>query len=51
MKESLIQTTSEVFQHHSQTTPAYSLWSNSLCEKHNHMLAETVLKVKEDKKM
>ena len=33
-----------------KTTPAYSPWSNSLCEKHNHMLAETVLKVKEDDK-
>ena len=25
-----------------KTLPAYSLWSNGLCEKHNHMLAETV---------
>ena len=33
-----------------KTTPAYSPWSNGLCEKHNHMLAETVLKVKEDNK-
>ena len=31
-------------------TPAYSPWSNGLYEKHNHMLAETVLKVKEDNK-
>ena len=33
-----------------KTTPAYSPWSNGLCEKHNHMLTETVLKVKEDNK-
>ena len=33
-----------------KTTPVYSPWSNGLCEKHNHMLAETVLKVKEDNK-
>ena len=33
-----------------KTTPVYSLWSNGLCEKHNHMLAETVLKVKKDNK-
>ena len=31
-----------------RTTPAYSPWSNSLCDKHNHMLTETVLKVKEN---
>ena len=33
-----------------KATPAYSPWSNGLCEKHNHMLAETVLKGKEDNK-
>ena len=33
-----------------KTTPAYSPWSNGLCEKHNHMLAETVLKAMEDNK-
>ena len=33
-----------------KTTPAYFPWSNRLCEKHNHMLAESVLKVKEDNK-
>ena len=33
-----------------KTTPAYPPWSNSLCEKHNYMLVETVLKVKKDHK-
>ena len=33
-----------------KTTPAYSPWSNGLCEKHNHMLTETVLRVKENNK-
>ena len=33
-----------------KTTPAYSAWSNALCEKHSHILAKTVLKAKEDNK-
>ena len=33
------------------TTPAYSPWSNGLCERHNQILTEILLKVKKDHKL
>ena len=30
------------------TTPAEAPWSNGICERHNHILTETLLKIKED---
>ena len=32
------------------TTPSYSPWSNDLCERHNYILTETLLKIKEEGK-
>ena len=32
------------------TTPSYSPWSNGLCERHNYILTETLLKIKEEGK-
>lgn len=32
------------------TTPAYSPWSNGLCERHNETLTHVLLKIKEDTK-
>ena len=30
------------------TTPAEAPWSNGICERHNHILTETLLKIKKD---
>ena len=30
------------------TTPAETPWSNGICEWHNHILTETLFKIKED---
>ena len=33
-----------------QTTPAYSPWSNGVCERHNQTLTTILLKIKDDVK-